>query len=84
MSKYTFTVIVEGADLHSEEVVDALFEAGCDEALVGSSDGVDYLDFDREAVSLKDAARSAVADIESVNGLTALHIADSESFHAPS
>lgn len=76
MSKHTFTVIVEGADLHSEEVVDALFEAGCDDALVGSSDGVDYLDFDREAETLEEAMRSAITAIESVEGLSAARATD--------
>lgn len=69
MQRFTFTLVVEGRDLKTGEVVDALFEAGCDDALVGSSEGVQFLDFDREAGSVEEAVRSAVADVESVEGL---------------
>lgn len=69
MQRFMFTLVVEGCDLKTDEVVDALFEAGCDDALVGSSEGVQFLDFDREAGSVDEAVRSAVADVESVEGL---------------
>ena len=76
MSTFTFTLIVEGPDLQANETVDALFEAGCDNALTGCCDGVQYLDFDRDASSLEEAVLSAVADIESVDGLTVVRLAD--------
>ena len=41
-----FTLIVDGADPRSEPFIDALFEAGCDDATVGLVDGVQYVDFD--------------------------------------
>ena len=66
MRMFTFTLFVEGRDLQMDEVADALFEAGCGDALVGSSEGVQFLDFDREAGSADEAVRSAVADVESV------------------
>ena len=69
MPAFTFTLIVEGPDLQADATIDALFEAGCDDALVGRSEGVQYLDFDREAGCLEEAVLSAVADIESVDGL---------------
>lgn len=70
MQRFTFTVTVEGRDLQTGKVVDALFDAGCDDALVGSSEGVQFLDFAREAGSFGEAVLSAVADVESVEGLT--------------
>lgn len=70
MQRFTFTLTVEGRDLQAGEVVDALFDAGCDDALVGSSEGDQFLDFDREAGSLGEAVLSAVADVESVEDLT--------------
>lgn len=76
MSVFTFTVIVEGPDLQSDETVDALFEAGCDDALIGIAEGLQYLDFDREAASLEEAVLSAVAAIESVDGLAVVRLAD--------
>ena len=69
MQRFTFTLTVEGRDLQAGAVVDALFDAGCADALVGSSEWVQYLDFDREAGSLGEAVRSAVADAESVEDL---------------
>ena len=76
MPTFTFTLIVEGPDLQADETIDGLFEAGCDDALVGRSEGVQYLDFDRETSCLEEAVLSAVADIESVEGLEVVRIAD--------
>ena len=69
MPIHHFTLIVDGVDLQHESVVDGLFDAGCDDALVGSTDGVQFIDFDREAASLDDAVLSAVADVEQVPGV---------------
>lgn len=75
MTTYQFALIVEGPDLQADEMVKALFEAGCDDALVGSTDGVQYLDFDRDAASLEDAVLSAVADVERVDGAEVVRLA---------
>lgn len=53
MPTFTFTLIAEGSDLQSDEFVDAVYEAGCDDALVGQANGVQYVDFDREADTLE-------------------------------
>ncbi len=76
MTNYHFTLIVEGADLQSEASIDTLFDAGCDDALVGLTDGVQYVDFDREAATLEAAVLAAVADIERVTGAHVVRIAD--------
>ena len=52
MSTHHLTLIVDGADLQDESVVNGLFESGCDDALVGSADGVQFLDFDRDAATV--------------------------------
>jgi hypothetical protein len=65
-----------GPGLQDDNAVEALFEAGCDDALVGRVDGIQYLDFDRESESLEDAMLSAVADIERVDGVEVVRIAD--------
>jgi len=75
MSAYHFTLIAEGLDLDDDAVIDALYEHGCDDALVGRSHGVQYLDFDREAPSLDAAVLSAVADVERLDGVEVLRIA---------
>ncbi len=64
MPNQQFTLIVEGADLRSRPVVDALFEAGCDDATIGSIDDTHHIAFDREAPSLGEAILSAVRDVE--------------------
>ena len=68
MSTYHFTLVVDGTDIQSGATVDGLYEAGCDDALIGRADGVQYIEFDREAASLAEAVLSAVADIERVMG----------------
>ena len=72
MPVHNFTLIVEGIDLQAEPTIDALFEAGCDDATVGRVDGVQYIDFDREAESLGEAIISAVRDVEKIDGAAVL------------
>lgn len=76
MPVFSFTLFVEGVDLRGDDQVDALFEAGCGDALVGLVDGAGRLDFDREAASLEEAVLSAVEDIESVEGAKAVRVAE--------
>ena len=76
MSTYQFTLIVDGPDLQDQPFMDLLFEAGCDDATVGVSDGVQYVDFDREAGALDDAILSAVDDLETLEGVEVVRIAD--------
>ena len=75
MPIHHFTLIVAGVDLQHESVVDSLFGAGCDDALVGSTDGIQFIDFDREAASLDDAVLAAVADVERVPGVQVVRMA---------
>lgn len=60
---HSFTLYVEGLDVSSDADVDALHEAGCDDATVGARDGAAYAIFDREAASFSDALRSAIAAV---------------------
>lgn len=69
MPIHHFTLIVDGPDLQDDAFINALFESGCDDATVGRSQGVQFLDFDREATSRSEAIRSAVADVERVAGV---------------
>ena len=76
MPNQQFTLIVEGADLRSRAVVDALFEAGCDDATIGSIDETHHIDFDREAANSGEAILSAVRDVGKVEGLRVTHVVD--------
>lgn len=74
MPTYHFTLIVEGADLQDESVLDRLHEAGCDDALIGSADGVQFIDFDRDGATLDAAISSAVADVQQAIGDSGRHL----------
>lgn len=64
MTAHEFTLIVDGPDLQDETCVDALFEAGFDDATIGRVGSIQYLDFEREAESFADAVLSTAKDIE--------------------
>jgi hypothetical protein len=64
MTTHQFTIIVDGPDLQEEAHVQALFEAGCDDATVGRVGTLQYLDFDREAEIFAEAVLSATTAIE--------------------
>ena len=78
MSIHHFTLIVDGADLQDDAFIDALFEAGCADATVGRTGGIQYLDFDREAPTRTEAIRSAVTDVKRVDGVHVVRIATAE------
>jgi hypothetical protein len=60
---HSFTLFVEGLDVSSDAHVDALHEAGCDDATFGARDGTAYAIFDRETESFSDALRGAIDDL---------------------
>lgn len=66
MTTYRFTLLVDGADLQTPKVQDALFEAGCDDAAFGTRKGVQYAEFDRQAQSYDNAVESAITAIKRV------------------
>lgn len=51
MTRYEFTVILQGSPDLTEEMADALFAAGCDDGTPGSCHGVFSIDFHREAMA---------------------------------
>ena len=75
MSIDHLTLIVDGPDLQDGAIIDRLFEAGCDDAATGRSNGIQYVDFDREAASLDEAVLSAVRDVEQVDGVSVVRLA---------
>ena len=76
MTTHTFTLIVNGPDLQSDERIGDVYEAGCDDALIGRADGIQYADFDREADSFQYAVLTAVAELESISGVNVVRLAD--------
>jgi predicted DNA-binding transcriptional regulator AlpA len=67
MSEYEFTLVLQGG--LDDAAVEALFEAGCDDATLGEVDGVGYADFIRAAPSFGEALRSGIEQVESVPGI---------------
>ena len=63
MNKYDFTLILTGPLELTEEIADALFEAGCDDGTPGTCNEVFSIDFHREASSLEEAIRSAIGNV---------------------
>ena len=79
MKTFEFTLIIDGADLLTDAHLDALFEAGCDDATFGARDYVHYAAFDREAENLGDAVISAIHAIEqAVSDATVVRIEPDE------
>ncbi len=64
---YHFVLVLSDFSSPYEHIEDALFEAGCDDALLIFRDNVPYLEFDRSATNLEKAIYSAIKDVESAN-----------------
>jgi hypothetical protein len=76
---HSFTIFLSGADVLDDEHLDALYEAGCDDALFGVRDGAQYGAFDREASSFSEALASAIGDVTSaVPGIQVVRIEPDE------
>lgn len=72
---HSFTLILDGADPLTEENLDRLFEAGCDDATFGSREGLFHAEFDRSAPTFGEALRSAIRDVErAVSGLRVVRV----------
>ena len=68
MEKHDFTLIVSGFDHEADGFEDALFEAGCDDATVSVQRGLLVLDFQRKAMGLARAIKSAIVDVQKAGG----------------
>jgi len=76
---HSFTLFLNGVNVLDDTQLDALYEAGCDDALFGVRDGAQYGAFDREANSFSEALASAITDVTStVAGLQVVRIEPDE------
>lgn len=73
MQEYNFVLVIAG-DPNSDGNLNALFDAGCDDATFGAIDGAAFGEFTREAESFSAAVTSAIQQVESVPGLKVLRI----------
>ncbi len=67
---FRFVLVTEGADLLDWDTLDALYEAGCGDATIGS----DTLEFARSAQTRDEALCSAMRDVASVPGVSVLRV----------
>lgn len=63
MKTYDFAMQVKGAGDLTDELLNAIYEAGCDDATVSQSEGIVQIHFSREAESLTQAILSADAQV---------------------
>jgi hypothetical protein len=64
-TEHGFTLIIEGPTELTSDVLNSLYESGCDDATVSSRAGVISVGFDRKAPTAEAAIRSAIRDVES-------------------
>jgi hypothetical protein len=60
--KLEFTLVLSAGMLTDKQCED-LYEAGCDDGTISTSQGVTRVDFAREASSLDEGIRAAIADV---------------------
>ncbi len=61
---WDFTLQIKDLAEFDDELTDRLYEAGCSDGTLGSSHGHAHVDFSRDAGTLDDAIRSAIADVQ--------------------
>jgi hypothetical protein len=65
MKTYDFDVILKDVSEVTDDQADVLFAAGCDDGTPACCNGMAWIHFDREASSLEEAIRTAVAQVQS-------------------
>lgn len=64
MKTYNFSITLNNIKELTGKLEDALFEAGCDDALLSRTNGITSLEFYREGESLLGAVNSAIKDLK--------------------
>lgn len=64
---FEFTLVLDGVNNETLGLEDALFEVGCDDALINFRNSTVYLDFSRNAINIEEAVLSAIHDVETAN-----------------
>jgi len=64
MQTHNFCLFLRGGDALSEQALERLFEAGCDDATFGANDAGQYAAFHREDTSFARAVMTAIDGVE--------------------
>jgi len=67
MKLYEFNVVLKDVSEVTDDQADVLFSAGCDNGTPASCNGMTWIHFDREASSLEEAIRLAVAQVQAAD-----------------
>jgi hypothetical protein len=62
-TEHDFTLVLSGITDLTSEVMNALYEAGCDDGTISLRSGRPYMTFSRQASSMKDAILSAIENV---------------------
>jgi hypothetical protein len=68
MALHSFTLHVTGINTDNEYYEDALYDAGCTDALIAVVDDALYIDFSRQAPSYDSAVQSATRAVQKAGG----------------
>ena len=63
MKTYEFDILLKDVQEVTDDQADALFAAGCDDGTPACCNGRAWIHFDRQAPSLEEGIRSAVAQV---------------------
>lgn len=63
MKTFEFAIIISGRDIEDDNFMDAIFEAGCDDATLSFQKGVIIAEFSRESVSFSSAVAHACTQL---------------------
>jgi len=66
-SEYDFTLVVDGIVELNDDVLNALFEAGCDDVTFSMRSGRLFAAFSRMGLSMMQAVRNAIGDLKKAN-----------------
>jgi hypothetical protein len=75
VTTHAFTIVLDRLPADAE--LDALFSAGCDDAMFGTEGNLPIVEFDREAPSLAEAIVSAVRSLEAA-ALSPVRVVDQD------
>ena len=64
-TSFEFTLVLDGVSELTDEITDAVYDAGCDDSLPVSTNGKVFLDFIREAPTYDEAINSAISSLRS-------------------
>ena len=83
MQTFHFELVLNPQTELTDELVEALYEAGCDDGTMGTCNQVASILFARQADSLESAIRSAIADVQKAGCAAAEVRLEAEAFASP-